>query len=417
MRVLRLIHHCWQVLALLLRLSEKYFFSKPNKKNYYVNSEIDSKELGIRYADFCQDLNILVVDDQDICCKMVAEALSAFKFNIHIAHDGVAAIEYLKSHTYSLIIMDLRMPKMDGVSAVRAIRSRKYFIGQQCDYSSYVPIIAYTSLSEQECLNVVLDAGMNGVIQKPCNYNSVRNIVEEFILRHPHSSKPIHLSNDYFVLLDSSKIRCMLIALFTKLYFFNSNVCIESTDQLTKFIDYVNRYPVRYAVINIDSFSIGVDEIKLLQSIGVDIIVLSDIVSHSYLGCPVYSTNINRDALANILHTFVNEKNKNVSILNLEVLSRIDDVGENLTVDLLHSFLEELAVYQKDIILHHSNRDIASLHKVVRSMEGSVSTLGMDALRFILSSEYNTYQSLEWLNKFKLACTDVKHAIEQYINQ
>ena len=112
-------------------------------------------------------------------------------------------------------------------------------------------------------------------------------------------------------------------------------------------MEYINRYPVRYAVINIDSFSIGVDEIKLFQSIGVDVILLSDMVSHSYLGCPVYSTNINRDSLAKILYTFVNGQNENVSILNFEVLNRIEKEGEDLTVDLLNSFLEELAVYQK----------------------------------------------------------------------
>ena len=217
MRVLPLMHNCWEIFTLLLRLSTKYFFSKLHKKNYHANPEIDSKSLEARYADFCQDLNVLVVDDQDICCRMMSELLSTFKFNTHIANDGVSAIEYLKSHRYSLVIMDLRMPRMDGVSAVRA-QDRKYFTYKQCNYSKHVPIIAYTSLSKQECLDVVLDSGMNGVIQKPCDYSSVRNVVEEFILRHPKSYKPIRLSNDYFVLLDSSKIRSMLITLFAKLY-------------------------------------------------------------------------------------------------------------------------------------------------------------------------------------------------------
>ena len=50
-------------------------------------------------------------------------------------------------------------------------------------------------------------------------------------------------------------------------------------------------------------------------------------------------------------------------------------------------------------------------------MSASASTLGMDALSAILREKDNTYKSLEWLSAFKLACKDVKHEIEKYINQ
>ena len=104
--------------------------------------------------------HILVVDD-NATNRMVAQALCEMcDCTSESANDGAEAVEAARAGRYDLILMDIKMPVMDGVAATRAIRA----LGGP---AGLVPIIALTANAEPEDAEGYLAAGMNGVVEKP----------------------------------------------------------------------------------------------------------------------------------------------------------------------------------------------------------------------------------------------------------
>jgi CheY-like chemotaxis protein/signal transduction histidine kinase len=104
--------------------------------------------------------HILIVDD-NATNRLVVEALcEMFDCTSEQAEDGVEAVEAARSRPFDLILMDIRMPRMDGVAATRAIRALPGRAGR-------TPIIALTANADPEDARTYLAAGMNGVVEKP----------------------------------------------------------------------------------------------------------------------------------------------------------------------------------------------------------------------------------------------------------
>lgn len=104
--------------------------------------------------------HILVVDD-NATNRMVAQALcEMFDCTCESVNDGAEAVEAARAGRFDLILMDIKMPVMDGVAATRAIRELPGVPG-------LVPIIALTANAEPEDAEGYLAAGMNGVVEKP----------------------------------------------------------------------------------------------------------------------------------------------------------------------------------------------------------------------------------------------------------
>ncbi|MBL8773136.1 MAG: response regulator [Phenylobacterium sp.] len=104
--------------------------------------------------------HILVVDD-NATNRMVAQSLvEMFDCTSEAAEDGEEAVEAARSGRFDLILMDIKMPRMDGVAATRAIRALPGPVAQ-------TPIIALTANADPEDAESYLAAGMNGVVEKP----------------------------------------------------------------------------------------------------------------------------------------------------------------------------------------------------------------------------------------------------------
>ena len=107
-----------------------------------------------------RSVHILVVDD-NATNRMVAQALcEMFDCTSESANDGAEAVEAARGGRFDLILMDIKMPVMDGVAATKAIRALPGKPG-------LVPIIALTANAEPEDAEGYLTAGMNGVVEKP----------------------------------------------------------------------------------------------------------------------------------------------------------------------------------------------------------------------------------------------------------
>ena len=104
--------------------------------------------------------HILVVDD-NATNRMVAETLCGmFDCTTEAVENGAEAVETARSGRFDLILMDIKMPQMDGVEATRQIRA---FSGK----AGRVPIIALTANADADDAKGYLAAGMNGVVEKP----------------------------------------------------------------------------------------------------------------------------------------------------------------------------------------------------------------------------------------------------------
>ena len=104
--------------------------------------------------------HILVVDD-NATNRMVVEALcEMFDCSTESVVDGVEAVEAAKAGRFDVILMDIKMPRMDGVSATREIRKLPPPAGR-------VPIIALTANADAEQVNEYVAAGMGSVVEKP----------------------------------------------------------------------------------------------------------------------------------------------------------------------------------------------------------------------------------------------------------
>ena len=104
--------------------------------------------------------HILVVDD-NATNRMVVEALcEMFDCSTESVTDGVEAVEAAKEGRFDVILMDIKMPRMDGVTATRAIRALGGAAGS-------APIIALTANADPDEVREYLAAGMQTVVEKP----------------------------------------------------------------------------------------------------------------------------------------------------------------------------------------------------------------------------------------------------------
>lgn len=104
--------------------------------------------------------HVLVVDD-NATNRMVAQALcEMFSCTCEAAENGAEAVEAARAGRFDLILMDIKMPRMDGVTAARTIRQLPGDAGE-------VPIVALTANADPDDAAGYLAAGMDGVVEKP----------------------------------------------------------------------------------------------------------------------------------------------------------------------------------------------------------------------------------------------------------
>ena len=105
-------------------------------------------------------LSVLLVEDHPINQMVAKQMLRGFNLDLDIAHNGLEAVDAAARKTYDLILMDMRMPEMDGPEATRVIRRREA-------PGARVPIIALTANAFEEDVRTCEEAGMDGFISKP----------------------------------------------------------------------------------------------------------------------------------------------------------------------------------------------------------------------------------------------------------
>ena len=117
-------------------------------------------------------MNILVVDDEKLLVKGIKFNLENEGYTVDTASDGEAAVNMAREGAYALIILDLMMPKKDGLEACQEIRG-----------FSTVPIIMLTARSEDADKLMGFESGADDYITKPFNILELKARVRALIRR------------------------------------------------------------------------------------------------------------------------------------------------------------------------------------------------------------------------------------------
>jgi PAS domain S-box-containing protein len=120
---------------------------------------------------------ILHAEDDPVIREILGQMLRQANFNIDFAEDGLKAVEMWEKGEYDLILMDVQMPRLNGLEATRAIREKEMARG------GHTPIIAVTAHVRKEDKEMCLSAGMDAFISKPIDFKKCLQLIGEIISR------------------------------------------------------------------------------------------------------------------------------------------------------------------------------------------------------------------------------------------
>ena len=102
-------------------------------------------------------MRLLLAEDEAALSKALTAILERNNYSVDSVCDGQAALEYLESDNYDGVILDIMMPKIDGITVLRKLRQK----------GSLVPVLLLTAKSEVDDKVLGLDAGANDYLTKP----------------------------------------------------------------------------------------------------------------------------------------------------------------------------------------------------------------------------------------------------------
>ncbi len=116
---------------------------------------------------------LLVVDDQKGIRRLLQELFQREGFEVEVAADGMEAIELVKSGVPDVILMDMKMPRMNGLEASETILKM----------NQDVAIIMMTAYGEIEMMKKAVEVGVKKYITKPFDIIVLRDMVKETLAR------------------------------------------------------------------------------------------------------------------------------------------------------------------------------------------------------------------------------------------
>ena len=145
-------------------------------------------QIAERQDDFL-GYRVLLAEDVEINREIVLAMLEPSRIEIDCAENGAEAVHIFNEapERYNIIFMDVQMPEMDGFEATRRIRALGH------DNAKTIPIIAMTANVFSDDVTQCIDAGMNGHIGKPLDFDAVFRMLREYLSRQEPLQTVLHV--------------------------------------------------------------------------------------------------------------------------------------------------------------------------------------------------------------------------------
>lgn len=116
---------------------------------------------------------VLVAEDSSVIQNLLKKILLFENCKITSAKDGESVLKKFEAEDFDLVIMDINLPKVDGLEATKKIRSAK-------NKKSNIPIIGISVNAKNKPVSEFFDAGMNEYLQKPLDYDKLIELVKKY---------------------------------------------------------------------------------------------------------------------------------------------------------------------------------------------------------------------------------------------
>lgn len=133
--------------------------------------ENDSEEIEIDY-NVNLGKRILIVDDSKINLKVANQILKPYNFNVTMVESGYECLELMDNSTFDLILMDIMMPKMNGVETLKRLKEIDGFD---------IPVIALTADAIEGTNEKYLNAGFDDYLSKPIDRYALDRVLHKFL--------------------------------------------------------------------------------------------------------------------------------------------------------------------------------------------------------------------------------------------
>lgn len=121
---------------------------------------------------------ILIVDDDEDSRLMLNFLLETWSYQVIEARDGIEAVRVAETERPDLILMDVKLPRLDGFDVTRRIR--------QSEQTGGVPIVFLSGCAEPHYRNAAIEVGGNDYLVKPLDFDKLENTLDKYI---DHSRK------------------------------------------------------------------------------------------------------------------------------------------------------------------------------------------------------------------------------------
>jgi DNA-binding response OmpR family regulator len=122
-------------------------------------------------------MNILIVEDEPRIARLIKRGLKEEGYAVDIAVDGLQAIDKFEINSYDLIVLDIMLPKKDGLSVCRDIRKQ----------NANVPVLLLTARGDAEDKVMGLDSGADDYLAKPFSFDELFARIRALLRRSPQA--------------------------------------------------------------------------------------------------------------------------------------------------------------------------------------------------------------------------------------
>lgn len=276
-----------------------FFFTLPFEgvDEKHQNNQEEYKKMTLPKADVPL---VLVVEDNKVNQELVLIYLNLLECEYHLAENGLEALAFFKKYQYDLILMDVQMPKMDGMAATSTIRKE----------NKKVPIIAMSAHALEREKQKCFEIGMNDYIAKPFKLEGLQEKMLKYIklpsqkeqsatprIQHLDNSNPKEIPTTFLSNYTHVKISKELLVLFKEELLKLTNTMQEAlkAGNIQKIQHQMHRIKPNFELFDLKEFYEWSDTIDTLASEKASIAVIKETYDKMEKVLPQLIEKINRE--------------------------------------------------------------------------------------------------------------------------